>query len=193
MSHKKNRIVRTIRRLQTVVSILLFITISLFCWNVTGFDIKEIQLSVWGGIDSPTNKLWNTIIMVLSLSIFVNTFLFISNHVRLRNKKLPHFMFGIVCFSLFLVGYYDIDQKPIHNISALTYFFLFPLSIFVMAYVNRKTLLYKEWFIHLIFSVCTIILPLSTINMFKGMAVSEILHISVVGIWNLYVAFKRFH
>jgi hypothetical membrane protein len=191
---RKNKLVRTIRRLQTVVSITLFSIIFLFCWDVTGFDITEIQLSAWGGSESPTtNSLWNSIIVLLSLSILSNVFIFIKKHVRMKNKIIPYTSFMFVCFSLFLVGMFDVDQRPIHNLAAFTYFFSFPFAIFLMAYVNRKTLLYKEWFTHLLFSITMIILPLSAINMFEGMGVSETIHIIVVCAWNIYVAFKRFH
>jgi hypothetical protein len=61
-----------------------------------------------------------------------------------------------------------------------------------MAYINRKTLLYKEWFIHLMFSISMVVLPLTAITIFSGMAISETLHIIVVCGWNLYAAFKKF-
>lgn len=189
---RKDTLVRTIRRLQTVISILLFFIIFIFCWDVTGFDLKEIQLSAWGGIDSPTNDLWNSIIVLLSLSILSNTFLFIKKHVRMKNKIIPYLSFGFVSLCLFLVGVFPLDYKPIHNLAAFTYFFSFPFAIFLMAYVNRATLLYKEWFIHLIFSLCMIIFPLSAISLFTGMGISETIHIIIVCTWNLYIAFKRF-
>jgi len=191
---KKNDLVRIIRRLQTVVSIMLFFVVFLFCWDVTGFNIKEIQLSVWGGGENvKTNDIWNTIIILLSLSIFFNTMLFVKKHVRLKVKIIPYILFTFVSLSLLLVGIFNVDQKPIHNIAAFSYFFSYPLAVFLMAYLNRKTLLYREWFTHLVFSVTMIILPLSAINMFEGMGVSEIIHIVIVCLWNVYAAFKRFH
>lgn len=192
--NKKNDLVRIIRRLQTVVSITLFLIVFLFCWDVTGFNIKDIQLSAWGGGDTPiTSSIWNSIIILLSLSIFFNAMLFVKKHMRLKKKLLPYVLFSFVSLSLLVIGCFNVDQKPIHNIAAFSYFFSYPLTIFVMAYLNRKTLLYREWFTHLLFSLVMIVLPLSTINMFDGMGISETIHAVIVCLWNIYAAFKRFH
>jgi hypothetical membrane protein len=42
------------------------------------------------------------------------------------------------------------------------------------------------------FSMIMIIVPLSFITMFEGLAIPEILHSVIVSIWNVYTAFKRF-
>lgn len=191
--NKKNDLVRVIRRLQTVVSITLFFVVFLFCWDSTGFSIKDIQLSAWGSDITPTNNIWNSIVTLLSISIFFNSMLFIKNHVRLGNKTIPYILFSFVSLSLFIVGMFNVDQRPIHNIAAFSYFFSYPLAVFIMAYLNRKTLLYSEWFTHLLFSIAMIVLPLSAINMFTGMGISETIHVFLVCGWNIYVAFKRFH
>jgi hypothetical membrane protein len=192
MSDYKRSLVRVIRRLQTVVSIVLFFIIFLFCWNVTGFQIEEIQLSHWGGPDVPTTHLWNGVVVLLSLSILFNAIIFIKKHIRMHNKILPYILFSTVSLCLFMVGIFSVKYSIIHNVAAFTYFFLYPLSIFTMAYINRKTLLYKEWFIHLMFSISMVVLPLTAITIFSGMAISETLHIIVVCGWNLYAAFKKF-
>jgi len=192
MSGYKDDLVSVIRKLQTVVSIVLFFVIFLFCWNVTGFKIKDIQLSHWGGPDVPTTHVWNGVIILLSISILFNTLIFIKKHIRMNNKMLPYILFSIVSLCLCMVGVFSVKYSLIHNISAFIYFFLYPLSIFTMAYINRKTLLYREWFIHLMFSLLMVVLPLTAISIFHGMAISEILHVIVVCGWNLYVAFKKF-
>jgi hypothetical membrane protein len=190
---RKSDLVDTIRKLQTVISILIFFLVFAFCWSATDFKIDEIQLSAWGSESSPiTYNIWNSVIVLLSVSIMINVSYFIHKHVRLKQKKIPYIFFGFVSLCLSLVGFFSVDYKVIHNLAAWSYFFLFPLAIFTMAYINRESLLYREWFTHLLFSIIMIVLPLTVINLFEGMAIPETLHTITVCVWNIYVAFKNF-
>lgn len=190
---RKSDLVDTIRKLQTVISILIFFLVFVFCWSATDFKIDEIQLSAWGSESSPiTYNIWNSVIVLLSVSIMINVSYFIHKHVRLKQKKIPYIFFGFVSLCLSLVGFFSVDYKVIHNLAAWSYFFLFPLAIFTMAYINRESLLYREWFTHLLFSIIMIVLPLTVINLFEGMAIPETLHTITVCVWNIYVAFKNF-
>jgi hypothetical membrane protein len=190
---RKSDLVDTIRKLQTVISILIFFLVFAFCWSATDFKIDEIQLSAWGSESSPiTYNIWNSVIVLLSVSIMINVSYFIHKHVRLKQKKIPYIFFGFVSLCLSLVGFFSVDYKVMHNLAAWSYFFLFPLAIFTMAYINRESLLYREWFTHLLFSIIMIVLPLTVINLFEGMAIPETLHTITVCVWNIYVAFKNF-
>ena len=190
---RKSDLVDTIRKLQTVISILIFFLVFAFCWSATDFKIDEIQLSAWGSESSPiTYNIWNSVIVLLSVSIMINVSYFIHKHVRLKQKKIPYIFFGFVSLCLSLVGFFSVDYKVIHNLAAWSYFFLFPLAIFTMAYINRESLLYREWFTHLLFSIIMIVLPLTVINLFEGMAIPETLHTITVCVWNIYVTFKNF-
>jgi hypothetical membrane protein len=188
----KSDLVRIIRRTQTIISIILFFIVLGFCWEVTGLDVKSIQLSHWGGSNMEYGWLWNSIVVLLSISIFFNNILFIKKHTRLKKKNVPYILFSFVAISLFFVGTFSLDYGLLHDIPAWFYFFTYPLSIFVMAYLNRDSLLYKEWFTHLIFSITMILLPLMFISFFDGLAVSEIAHSIIVSVWNIHTAFKRF-
>ena len=188
----KSDLVRIIRRTQTIISIILFFIVLVFCWEVTGLDVKKIQLSYWGGSDMKYGWMWNSIVVLLSLSIFFNNILFIKKHTRLKKKNVPYILFSFVAISLFFVGTFSLDYGLLHDIPAWFYFFTYPLSIFVMTYLNRDSLLYKEWFTHLIFSITMILLPLMFISFFDGLAVSEIAHSIIVSVWNIHTAFKRF-
>jgi hypothetical membrane protein len=188
----KSDLVRIIRRTQTIISIILFFIVLVFCWEVTGLDVKSIQLSHWGGSNMEYGWLWNSIVILLSVSIFFNNILFIKKHTRLKKKNVPYILFSFVAISLFFVGTFSLDYGLLHDIPAWFYFFTYPLSIFVMAYLNRDSLLYKEWFTHLIFSITMILLPLMFISFFDGLAVSEIAHSIIVSVWNIHTAFKRF-
>lgn len=189
---QKSDLVTLIRKTQTSISVLLFFIVFLFFWVVTDFKLQEIQLSYWGGSDVKYNWLWNSIIILLSITTFFNNILFVKRHHRLKFKNSSYLLFSIVSLSLFFVGFFNLEHHIIHNISAYTYFFLYPLTIFLMSYFNRSYLSYKEWLFHFIFSMVMIIIPLSFITIFKGLAISEIIHSIIVCFWNIIIAFKIF-
>ena len=192
MSTQKEDLIHVIRKLQTVISIVIFFIIFFFCWGVTEFKLVDIQLSHWGGKGVGVSWVWNSVIVLLSLSTFFNSFIFVKNNHRIKKKTISHLLFGFVSLCLFFVGFFSVDYKIIHNIAAYLFFFMYPLSIFVMTYLNRSSLLYKEWFTHLIISIIMVIFPLIFISLFNGMAIAEISHVIIVCYWNLYIVFKNF-
>ena len=192
MLNPKSNLVRLIRRTQTLISIILFFIVLIFCWKTTGLELEKIQLSFWGSSDLHFGWLWNSIIVVLSISILANNILFVKKHIRLRKKTISYVMFSFVALCLMMVGIFNLDYGVLHDLPAWSYFFMYPLSIFFMAYLNRKFLLYKEWSTHLMFSIVMILVPTTFMTMFEGLAIPEILHSIIVSIWNLYTAFKRF-
>lgn len=191
MSNKSD-LVRLIRRTQTIVSVTLFLFTMLFCWQATGLELSKIQLSYWGASDMKYGWLWNSIIVLLSISIAINNILFVKRHSRLKHKTIPYILFSSVSFCLLLVGLFNLEYDLLHDIPAWIYFFLYPLSIFIMAYLNRKILHYKEWFTHLIFSIVMIVMPLMCLTITEGFGLAEIVHSLVVISWNIHTAFKRF-
>ena len=188
----KYDLVRIIRRTQTVVSVILFLLTMLFCWQSTGLKLTEIQISYWGSSEMEYGWLWNSIIVMLSISIIINNILFVKRHSRLKYKTIPYILFSLVSFCLLLVGSFNLEHNLLHDIPAWIYFFLYPLSIFTMAYLNRGILHYKEWFTHLIFSIIMIVTPLMCLSFTEGLGLSEIAHSLIVISWNVHTAFKRF-
>lgn len=191
MSNKSD-LVSIIRRTQTIVSVTLFLFTMLFCWQATDLELSKIQLSYWGGSDMKYGWLWNSIIVLLSISIAINNILFVKRHTRLKYKTIPYILFSIVSVSLLLVGLFNLEYDLLHDIPAWIYFFLYPLTIFTMAYLNRKILKYKEWFTHLIFSIVMIVAPLMCLTITEGFGLAEVVHSLIVIAWNVHTAFKRF-
>jgi hypothetical membrane protein len=188
--HTREELVRIIRRSQTFISILLFISIFLFSWHVTGFEITEIQLSKWGETGSIVEKVWNTAVCILSISILTNSILYIKHNSRIICKEIAYLLFIIVSTCLFIVGAFNVNYTIIHNVAAYLYFFAYPLAIFVFAHLNRKHLQYEDWVHHMILCIGMIIIPLICIYSFNGMAIAEITHIIFAILWNLKIAFK---
>ena len=164
----------------------------LFCWQSTGLKLTEIQISYWGSSTMEYGWLWNSIIVLLSISTAINNIIFVKRHTRLKYKTIPYILFSLVSFCLLLVGSFNLEHNLLHDIPAWIYFFLYPLSIFTMAYLNRGTLHYKEWFTHLIFSIIMIVTPLMCLSFTEGLGLSEIVHSLIVISWNVHTAFKRF-
>lgn len=187
----KDELINKIRQLQMIISVAIFLLVTILCWDITNFDITKIQISIWGAT-TKTWWMWNGAILIVAGAILFNVIWWLYKHKRLKYKKIfyPIFIFCSVC--LFMVGIFPTGQyKYLHDIPAFTYFFVYPFTIFALAYLNRKVIGYNEWIKHLVLSVLMIILPLVFIKIFDGMAISEIMHTGIVAIWNLSIIKKN--
>lgn len=173
------------RNRQTIASIIIFIFVFFMCWIETGFNLEEIQLSKWGIINR-VGMFWNFCLILLSISIYLNTRHYIITNKRLYYTKVPKIMFFLVSISLFLTGIINMNYT-IHSYTALFYFYIFPLSIFWLAHLNRKYLKYSEWLTHTSVSACMIIVPFILLKVFDGMAMAEILHSLFVVGWSVWI------
>lgn len=187
----KQELLLKFRKLQTIFSVLLFFFILIFFLVVTKFDVKEIQISHWGVMES-VGWVFNYGLIIVSISTFFNVFYYIKNHNRIFYKNKLYILFGLVSFLLFLVGVFPVNINPsIHNISAFMYFFSYPMSIFILSHLNRKNIVYKEWITHLITSSLMIVVPSIFLSIFNGMAISEIIHTLLVMFWNIRILIKN--
>jgi hypothetical membrane protein len=187
----KPELLNLLRKTQTITSIVIFFIVLFFCWSVNSFNIEEIQISYWGGSDLEYGWLWNGVIILLSISVFFNNISFIKNHNRIKKKLIPYILFSFVAICLFFIGVFNLEKGLLHNIPAYFYFFTYPLTIFITAFLNRGDLLYKEWYFHLMASIVMIIIPLLFINFFSGLAIPEITHSIIVSVWNIIITFKK--
>jgi hypothetical protein len=189
--NSKKELLTIFRRLQTIFSIFLFSFIAIYFTTTTEFNIKDIQMSKWGTIEN-FGWIFNLGLMLISISLCFNSFIYIKKHNRILYKKFFYILFLIVSSSLFFTGFFDVeDYRSIHNVFAYTYFFSYPLSIFILSHLNRRSILYKDWLSHITFSVLMILLPLSLMSFFNGMAIPEISHTIIVMIWNLKILIKN--
>lgn len=156
-----------------------------FFYTTAGFDITKIQLSYWGS-KTEYKLLWNVSLVILSVSMFFNIRYYISSIPSLIYKKRIQTWFILVLSSLALTGIVDMTHK-LHDLTAYVYFFSYPLVIFLMAFFNRHHLQFKEWRYHMVFSLSMILLPLISLNLFPGKAITEVIHIIVVMFWNLWI------
>lgn len=177
--------IKKFRRTQTISSIVIFFLVFAICWYVTKFSIKDIQLSYWG-IEGNIGWLWNSCLATVSISMCFNVYHYIEGHPRIQFKKILQNIFIIVYLSLFLTAIIDMNHES-HKITALFYFFAYPMSIFIFAHLNRKLLKYKEWLIHTSISVSMAVISLLLIHIFNGMAIAETAHGIIAVGWNLWL------
>ena len=173
------------RKIQMIVSAVLFVLIFVICYKVTGFKITEIPLSQWG-VTSSVSWLWNSCLFVLGISCYFNIHQYLELHPRLSFKKEFKYAFLFQCACMSLLGVF-VKGIMLHNILAYVYFFTMPLSIFLLAALNRKGLTFDEWLVNTVLSACMIVVPLTTLFIFRGKAIAESSHSILFLIWNLYI------
>ena len=173
------------RILQVLSSTLIFIGVFIYFLKISPKTITEIQLSFWGS-NLSIGWIWNYSLILLSGTMFFNVYSYI-NSIHKFNRKFSMIVFFLmICLSLFLTGIINVNiNKSLHNIFAFYYFFSCPLGIFLIAHLNSKNLTYKEWILHIVFSLTIFFLPISLLHFFKGMAISETIHSSILLLWNI--------
>lgn len=183
---KRRELINKIRKLQTIFSILIFVIIFILCWNVTKFEITEIQLSKWSNFEG-IGTIWNASLILLSISMAINQILWVKHNHRLTKKRLLSSLFILVSIFLFFTGIFNISERELHNFFAFSYFFSYPFVLFLAAYLNRMNIQWNQWMHIIIISILMIVLPISFMNIFNGFAISEILHTILVAYWNIWI------
>lgn len=176
---------RRFRKMQTLASIAIFFAVFASCLFWNNLDIQSVQLSHWG-IKGNFPFLWNACLVLLSVSIYINFHHYLSTHSRAFYKRFFYYSFLSISIALFFTGLITMDYD-FHDYTAFYYFFAYPFFIFAYAHMNRKHLLYREWFIHNMFSILMILCPLVLIKFFPGMAIPESAHSFLVMGWNLWL------
>lgn len=173
------------RKVQLLISSIIFIIVFICFIVLTNFKLTEIQLSYFGA-KTNFNWIWNCSVILVSISSFLNINYYLDSIKNLNFKKGFKAFFFIICLSLFFTGLINMQFK-IHNFMAFYYFFSYPVGIFFLAHLNHKTLSYSQWKGHLIFFLVLTITPILLLYMFNGMAFAEITHIIIILVWNYYI------
>jgi hypothetical protein len=177
--------IQAFRKIQMLISIVVFLLVFFVCYFITGFSITEIQLSEWG-ITEKVGWLWNSCLVLLAISCFHNVYHYIMPHPRFIFKQyfLPAFLFQ--CVNIAFLGLV-VSGNILHDIVAYIYFFTLPFTIYAFAVLNKDKMRAVEWIIHIALSSMMIGLPLITLFLFSGKAISETIHIGFFIIWNIYI------
>ena len=183
----REQLIKIVRRSQTYASIIIFVSVFLICWKFAALDITEIQLSYWGK-SGWIGFIWNSAICLFSISIFANSYLYLKNNTRIKSRNIFYWLFGIVSAALFMVGIFNLEHRMIHNVSAGIYFLLYPFSIFLFSYLNRKYMTYLDWKQTVAISASMTVFPIAMIQMFHGMAIAEVAHAVLVILYNIKIS-----
>jgi hypothetical protein len=175
---------KKINKFQSLISSLLFFIVFVLFASITEFKITKIQLSYYGAY-TEYNIIWNTTIMILSISLHLNFKQYIESKNKIFFKDLFLGLSFFLSLCLFIVGLIPMPSL-IHTISAYFYFFFYPLFIYLFTYFNRSNL--KETWVLFIISLCMIIFPLIFIPIFKGKAYSEIIHSIFIVIFHNFIS-----
>lgn len=182
---------RKIRKFQITLASLMFIFIVCYCLIITDYHITEIQLSKFGVHEDV--KHWFNVSMVLIAHFMLrNISSFLEENQRIRKGRLWKQLFGLSLLGLAVVGIIPMDPNglDLHDVAAWSYFFMFPLTILVMAYVERKNIQHREFLHHVITAAIMAILPAFVFDLFQGAAIPEIIHSLIVLYWNAYIFIK---
>lgn len=185
----KEEIVYIIRRFQTISSIIIFLIVLALCWVTADLNITKIQLSHWSNIEK-ISTFWNNSLVMLGITTWVNQWVWLSKHKRMTRTVIPRIMFTIVSTCLVFTGIFSMDYKIAHNIFAFSYFLLYPFAIFATSYLNRTNIRWNNWITMMVTSVAMIVIPISLIPIWSGMAPSELAHSALVIWWNIWILTK---
>lgn len=177
--------VQAFRKIQMLISITVFLLVFCVCYFTTGFNITEIQLSKWG-ITDRVAWLWNSCLVLLGISCFNNIYHYILSHPRFIFKWYFILAFLFQCINIIFLGLVVAGNLS-HNVVAYIYFFTLPLTIYLLAVLNKDKMRVKEWITHIALSSLMVALPLITLFLFKGKAISETIHTGFFIIWNIYI------
>jgi hypothetical protein len=178
------------RKSQNIFSTIIFLGVFSFFASTTKFKLTDIQLSYWG-VNNQFSWVWNISIAILSISFYYNYKSYLTSNSRLSLPILIKILFLSTFVCLFLTGIIDM-RFAVHNLFAFTYFFAYPLAIFLLAHFNSKNLPYSEWLIHLSFSILITVIPLSIIPLHKGFAYPEMSHSVLIMLWNVWILTKTY-
>ena len=117
---------------------------------------------------------------------------FLEENQRIKYGRIWRQVFGLSCLGLAIVGIVPMESGTldIHDIAAWSYFFMFPLTILLMAFFERKNIQHGEFLHHVITAAIMAILPSIIYDLFKGAAVAEVSHSLIVLYWNAYIFIK---
>ena len=182
---------RKLRKFQIFLATFIFLITIVYCWNVTDYDITEIQLSKFG-IHENSKHWWNISMVLISHFILRNICSFLDENQRIKRNRVWKQLFGLSCLGLAIVGIVPMEAGifDLHDVAAWGYFFMFPMAILFMAFFERKNIQHSEFLHHTWTAAAMSFLPIIAFEFFHGFAIPEMIHSLIVLYWNLYIFFK---
>ena len=152
------------------------------------FSWTENALSDLGVQEGATAVLFNTgliITGVLAILFATGLFTFLQENIL---GRIGASVFVLDAFALTAIGVFPENVEPIHFYASVTFFALFPISMFLLAAAFLRTPKMKLGFFTFIAAVVAAIVW--TIPFGKGVAIPETLSVLSASTWSIVLGFK---
>ena len=152
------------------------------------FSWTENALSDLGIQEGVTAVLFNTVLIisgVLAILFTTGLFKFLQENLL---SRIGAFVLTLSAFALTAIGVFPENVKPIHFYASVTFFTLFPLSMFFLSASFLRTSKMKLGFFTFIVAIVTAIVW--TIPFGKGVAIHETLSGLSASAWSMVLGFK---
>lgn len=177
-----------IRKWHSVVSSIIFFLLLGFCSWAVNLKITNISLSEFG-IQKETSIIWNGILCLMSVLLYLESIKNIINHIKESSKYL-YVLFTLSSVCLFLTGLIDMSHLIFHNSFAVLYFIGYSSSVFLFG----KHLLHNNFRMgisSIVISILSIIIPMYLVYAFPGLAIPEIAHTIFVFSWIIIMSWEN--
>lgn len=155
-----------------------------FSWTENALS----DLGVQGGV---TAVLFNTGLIVsgvLAILFATGLFTFLQGNLL---SRIGAFVFVLDAFALTAIGVFPENVKPIHLYASVTFFTLFPISMFFLGAAFLRTSKMRLGFFTFIAAIVAVVVW--AIPFGKGVAIPEVLSALSVSMWSIVLGFKMLH
>ena len=182
--------VKLLRRVYLIFSILLGILAPMYCWYLLpSFNPMEKPLSDFG-IQEPTWLLWNSVLVLLAIGLFLNAYTSLRYYFKQRRYRYPlKALLFTSSFSLFFTATIPMDYEIFHKIPAFLFFLSYNLFIFLFGLF--RSVRYLRTGVFSMFIGLSMLFSLLLLLPFKSYGVFEIVYFTLILIWNIYFLYNR--
>jgi hypothetical protein len=168
-------------------SYIIFIITPIICYIlIEQFNLFTDPLTKFG-LSENSSYLW------IFISLFFNLFLYVNSKIILKRQNIKQKFLSIILFfsliNLFISTIF-IQYNTIHSLTAFIYFLTYPFFIFTYGFFIKKNNPNVGLFSIGMSSLC-LVLPITTLGIFKGFAIPEITHCLLVLFWNIKLIYTR--
>ena len=178
-----------IRKIHSVVSILLFVVLICFCdYTCKELKLSQISLSKFG-IDENIGYIWNSSLFILSILLYIDAIKNVNKFFhKNKYKKVLKTLFAFSNICLLLTAVINMNYN-IHNITAFLYFLGYSISIYIFGHQTMKEDL-RIGALSVGVSLCSVFFPALIFYMHKTLAIPEIIHCVFIFVWILFMSFE---
>ena len=180
--------IRNLKKLWIKATLLLAILIpSISILVIDDWSIYTDALSDFG-TNPTTAGYWSIYLTITAIGLFLNGTNRIDHYFTGYKNTVLHYTIGSSCTGLFFTAIITDEYRLPHAIVAAIFFLAYTLFIFLYGFYQIKIKLKYAWFS--IFTSFALILSTILMIPYSGLALFEIVYISIIMIWNYAVLYK---